>query len=124
MLIKKIGLILATATFSMTPLLGLVHGDESSSSSADSGAMGMRVSAVLPENQVNKDHTYFDLLVKPNDEQTLRRCRYRPNIPVPEAQSPQTWREVNRSAPLPREAAQGLCTLPISTAWEAPPALP
>lgn len=71
MLIKKIGLILATATFSMTPLLGLAHGDESSSSSADSGAMGMRVSAVLPENQVNKDHTYFDLLVKPNDEQTL-----------------------------------------------------
>lgn len=71
MLIKKIGLILATATFSMTPLLGLAHGDESSSSSADSGAMGMRVSAVLPENQVNKDHTYFDLLVKPMTSKRL-----------------------------------------------------
>ncbi|WP_337090057.1 DUF916 and DUF3324 domain-containing protein [Leuconostoc pseudomesenteroides] len=71
MLTKKIGLILAATTFAMAPLLGLAHADDASSASDSSSAMGMRVSAVLPENQVNKAHTYFDLLVKPNDEQTL-----------------------------------------------------
>lgn len=61
--LKKIGLILAVTAITMAPLLSSVNAEDNS--------VGLRVSAVLPENQRSNDISYFDLLVKPKDQQTL-----------------------------------------------------
>ena len=60
---KKIGLMLAVTAITMAPLLSTVNAEDNS--------VGLRVSAVLPENQRSNDISYFDLLVKPKDQQTL-----------------------------------------------------
>ena len=60
---KKIGLLFVATAMTMTPLL--------STANAEDNSVGLRVSAVLPENQRSNDISYFDLLVKPKDEQTL-----------------------------------------------------
>lgn len=64
MMLKKMGLILATTVMSFVPLISQTNAD-----GADS--VGLRVSAVLPENQRNTGQSYFDLLVQPKDKQTL-----------------------------------------------------
>lgn len=38
---------------------------------ANAEGLGYSVRAIIPENQINKDLTYFDLLVKPGAKQTL-----------------------------------------------------
>lgn len=53
------GLILTSFNFSLIE----AYGDENSSN--------VGVSAVIPENQINKDKTYFDLLLAPGEEQEL-----------------------------------------------------
>ena len=50
------GLILTSFNFSLIE----AYGDENSSN--------VGVSAVIPENQINKDKTYFDLLLAPGEE--------------------------------------------------------
>ncbi|EUJ50968.1 DUF916 and DUF3324 domain-containing protein [Listeria rocourtiae] len=39
---------------------------------AQASELGFSVQALLPENQINKLHTYFDLLMKPNQKQTIQ----------------------------------------------------
>lgn len=40
-------------------------------SADDDGQVGYNIQAILPENQVNKEHSFFDLRMKPNQEQTI-----------------------------------------------------
>lgn len=64
MILKRMGLILATTIMSFAPLIGQTNADGTDN-------VGLRVSAVLPENQRDTGQSYFDLLVQPKDKQTL-----------------------------------------------------
>lgn len=52
--------IVLVALFFINPLKGLAS------------ELKFSVHTILPKNQVDKDHTYYDLLVKPEQEQTLK----------------------------------------------------
>ena len=41
------------------------------STKVDAASMGYSVKANIPENQIDKDKSYFDLKMKPNEEQAI-----------------------------------------------------
>ncbi|MCM0582506.1 DUF916 and DUF3324 domain-containing protein [Weissella diestrammenae] len=65
---KKIGLGMMSLIIGLT---GCVAGINAKQKNTPVNPMGVSVSAVLPSNQFNKNHTYFDLLVKPGEDQKL-----------------------------------------------------
>lgn len=63
-----IALAIISSSFSIQPKRAVADGESGSSQSEPTS---ISISANLPDNQINKDQSYFDLLMKPGQEQEL-----------------------------------------------------